>query len=222
MNRIAMSGAWLTATACAMLASGVAFAERLPETWDGLVQRKAKGIDAVYVRPDVDFKVYRNVMLDPVVVAFDKNWKPNRGGSTTLRLSTSEIEKIRGKMATGFQSIFAEQLAAGGYAIVDSPLDDTLRVSAGLADVYITAPDTQSAGRTTTYTRSAGRMTLAMELRDGPTGQLLARVVDRHEDDSSFAQWTTGASNSAEFRRTVTDWAKRLVTGLDNVTGKTP
>ena len=221
MNRIAMNRVWLAAAACAMLAAGVALAEKLPETWDGLVQRKAKGIDAVYVRPDVDFSVYRNVVLDPVQVAFDKNWKPNRGGSTTLRLSTSEIEKIREKMATGFQSIFAEELAAGGYAIVPKPLDDTLRVSAGLADVYINAPDTASAGRTKTYTRGAGRMTLAMELRDGPTGQLLARVVDRHVDDSSVAQWTTSASNSAEFRRAVKGWAQRLVKGLDNVTGKT-
>ena len=222
MNRIAMSGVWLAATACAMLTSGVAFAEKLPETWDGLVQRKAKGIDAVYVRPDVDFKVYRNIVLDPVVVAFDRNWKPNRSGSVSGRLSTSDIEKIREKMASGFQGIFAEELAAGGYAIVPKPLDDTLRVSAALADVYITAPDTASAGRTKTYTRGAGRMTLAMELRDGPTGQLLARIVDRHEDDSSVAQWTTSASVSAEFRRTVKGWAQRLVKGLDNVTGKTP
>ena len=219
MNRIAMSGVWFAAAACAMLASGAAIAEKMPETWDGLVQRKVKGIDAVYVRPDVDFNVYRNIALDPVVVAFDRNWKPNRGGST-LRLSTSEIEKIREKMASGFQSIFAEELAAGGYAIVPKPLDDTLRISAGLADVYINAPDTASAARTKTYTRGAGRMTLAMELRDGPTGQLLARVVDRHVDDSSVAQWTTSASNSAEFRRTVKDWAQRLVKGLDSVTGK--
>jgi hypothetical protein len=222
MNRIAMSGVWLAATACAMLASGVAFADKLPETWDGLVQRKSKGIDAVYVRPDVDFSVYRNVVLDPVVIAFDKNWKPNRAGSPSLRLSTSDIEKIREKMASGFQSIFAEELAAGGYAIVPKPLDDTLRVSAGLADVYITAPDTASAGRTRTYTQSAGRMTLVMELRDGPTGQLLARVVDRHADDSSIAQLSTSASNTAEFNRTVKGWAQRLVKGLDSVTGKTP
>ena len=222
MNRIAMSGVWLAATACAMLASGAAFAEKLPETWDGLVQRKSKGIDAVYVRPDVDFKVYRNVLLDPVVIAFDKNWKPNRAGSSSLRLSASDIEKIREKTASGFQSIFAEELAAGGYAIVPKPLDDTLRVSAGLADVYINAPDTASAGRTKTYTRGAGRMTLAMELRDGPTGQLLARVVDRHVDDSSVAQWTTSASNTADFNRAVKDWARRLVKGLDSVTGKSP
>jgi hypothetical protein len=217
-----MMAAWLAALAGVCLAAGLAAAEKLPDTWDGLVQRKSKGIDAVYVRPDVDFKVYRNVMLDPVQVAFDKNWKPNRTGSASRRLSTDEIEKIREEMASEFRRIFAEELAKGGYDIVAKPLDDTLRVFAGLADVYITAPDTMSAGRTKTYTRSTGRMTLAMELRDGPTNQLLARVVDRHVDDSMYAQWTTSVTNSAEFRNAVTAWAQRLVKGLDNVTGKAP
>jgi hypothetical protein len=64
-------------------------------------------------------------------------------------------------------------------------------------------------------------MTLAMELRDGPTGQLLARVVDRHVGDYAYAQRATSVSNSAEFRRAVNDWAKRLVAALDRVTGKT-
>lgn len=222
MKRLPVTLTWFFIAVGAVLAANSALAEKLPETWDGLVQRKVKGVDAVYVRPDVDFKAYRNIVLDPVEVAFDRNWKPNRIGSASSRLSTSEIEKIRAEMASAFRDIFAEQLAAGGYDIVAAPLDDTLRVTAGLADVYITAPDTMSGGRTRTYTQSAGRMTLAMELRDGPSGQLLARVVDRHVDDAAFAQWTTSVSNSAEFRRTVSDWAKRLVKGLDKVTGKAP
>jgi hypothetical protein len=212
---------WFALLACSLFAPVASFGAKAPETWDGLEQRKAKGVDAVYVRPEVDFSGYRNVLIDPVEVAFDKNWKPNRTGSASRRLSTDEIEKIRGEMASEFRRIFAEELAAGGYDVVAAPFDDTLRVTAGLADVYITAPDTMSAGRTRTYTRSAGRMTLVMELRDGPTAQLLARVVDRHEDDSMYAQWTTSVSNSAEFREAVKGWAKRLVKGLDGVTGRT-
>jgi hypothetical protein len=222
MQRFAMIATCLAALASVVLVPGTATAEKSPETWDGLVQRKTKGVDAVYVRPDVDFKVYRNVVLDPVEVAFAKNWKPNRTGSASQRLSTSEIEKIREEMATEFRRIFTEELAKGGYDIVAQPLDDTLRVFAGLGDVYITAPDTMSGARTRTYTRSTGRMTLAMELRDGPTNQLLARVVDQHVDDRMYAQWTTSVTNSVEFRSADKDWAQRLVKGLDRVTGKTP
>jgi hypothetical protein len=222
MKRLSFTAARLVVAACIILAAGVASAAKPPETWDGLVYKKTKGIDAVYVRPDVEFKAYRNVVIDPVEVAFDKNWKPNRDVTASRRLSTDDMQKIRDDMASEFRRIFAEQLAAGGYDVVAKPLEDTLRVSAALADVYITAPDTMTAGRTRTYTQSAGRMTLAMELRDGPTGQLLARVVDRHVDDSAWVQRATSVSNSAEFRRAVTDWAKRLVSALDRVTDKTP
>jgi hypothetical protein len=193
-----------------------------PQNWDGLEYRKTKGLDAVYVRPNVEFKVYRNVVLDPVEVAFDRNWDPNRDSrSAAGRLSSKDMQEIKDEMASEFRRIFAEQLAAGGYDVVAGPLEDTLRVSAGLADVYINAPDVMTAGRTRSYTMNAGRMTLVMELRDGPTGQLLARVVDQHVgSETGFAQVTNSVTNSAEFRRAVTAWAKRLVTGLDKVSGK--
>jgi hypothetical protein len=207
--------------ACVAFVASLAFAGP-PETWDGLEYRKSKGIDALYVRPGVEFKEYRNVMLDPVEVAFDKDWDPNRTNrSVSSRLSAEDLQEIKAGMASEFRRIFAEELAAGGYDVVARPLDDTLRVSAGLADVYINAPDKMTAGRTTTYTVNAGRMTLVMELRDGPTGQLLARVVDQHVGiDTGFAQVANSVSNTAEFRRAVKAWADRLVKALDKVSGK--
>ena len=213
--------AWILAGACAALVAGAVSAAKLPESWDGLERRNVKGIDAAYVRLGVVFTVYRNVVIDPVEVAFDKDWKPNRDMRASGRLSADDLQEIKDEMASEFRRIFAEQLAAGGYDVVAKPLDDTLRVSAGLADVYINAPDAMTAGRTRTYTMNAGQMTLVMELRDGPTGQLLARVVDRYVGtETGFAQLTSGVTNSAEFRRAVSAWAKRLVAALDKVSGR--
>jgi hypothetical protein len=221
MMRIAMSAAIL-ATALLSLAPARA-SESPPQNWDGLEYRKTKGLDAVYVRPGAELKIYRNVVIDPVQVAFDKNWDPNRDTrSLSQRLSPDDLQGIKDEMANEFRRILAEELAAAGWDVVAKPLEDTLRISAGLAAVYINAPDTMSAGRSRTYTMNAGRMTLVMELRDGPTGQLLARVVDRHVgSETGFAQVTNSVTNSAEFRRAVTAWAKRLVTGLDKVSGRT-
>lgn len=190
-----------------------------PASWDGLELRKVKGLDAVYVRPGVEFKEYRTLYLDPVEVAFDKDWDPNASSrNASSRLSASDMEKIRAEMATAFQRVFAEQLAKGGYAVVDRPAADTLQVSAGLADVYINAPDKATAGRSYTFTVNPGRMTLVMELRDGPTAQLLARVVDRHVGrDSGYLSISNGVANSAEFRRAVQGWADKLVQALDRV-----
>lgn len=222
MTRNPVNSMRFLAAACLCLASVVASAGP-PETWDGLEYRKTKGIDALYVRPGIELKAYRSLVLDPVQVAFDKNWDPNRSSrSLSGRLTTADLQEIKDEMASEFRRLFGEQLAAAGYDIVAKPLDDTLRVSAGLADVNITAPDAMTAGSSRIYTMSAGRMTLVMELRDGPTGQLLARVVDRHVgSETGYAQITNGVTNSAEFRRAVTAWAKRLVQGLDKLEGKT-
>lgn len=208
--------------ALALLAATPALPDKPPQSWDGLELTKKKGLDLVYVRPNVEFKAYQDVSIDGLEVAFDKNWDPNdsvRG--TSRRMSTADIEKIRTDMATEFRKVFVEELGKGGYAVVDQAGENTLRVSPGLADVYINAPDRMEAGRVTTYTTDAGRMTLVMELRDGPTNQLLARVIDRKSGtDMGFAQVTNSVTNTAEFRRMVRSWAQRLVKGLDTVNGK--
>ena len=209
--------------AVALVAATSAMADKPPATWDGLELTKRKGLDLVYIRPNVQFKAYKDVSIDEVQVAFDKNWDPNESvRSVSRRLSKEDIEKIRADMVTEFRKTFIKELGKGGYSVVDRPGDDTLRVSPGLADVYITAPDRMEAGRVTTYTTDAGRMTLVLELRDGPTDQLLARVIDQKAGtDMGFAQVSNSVTNSAEFRRMVSSWAQRLVKGLDKVNGKT-
>ncbi len=208
--------------AMALLTATAALADKPPQTWDGLELTKKKGLDLVYLRPNVQFRAYKDVSIDVLEVAFDKNWDPNDNvRSVSRRMSTADIEKIRTDMVSEFRKVFVEELGKGGYSVVDKPGDDTLRVSPALVDVYITAPDRMEPGRVTTYTTDAGRMTLAMELRDGPTNQLLARVIDQKAgSDMGFAQVTNSVTNSAEFRRMVRSWAQRLVKGLDTVNGK--
>lgn len=210
-------------TVFACLLAAPALAKSPPPTWDGLEYRKTKGLDAVYVRPNVEFKAYKNVIIDPVAVAFDRNWDPNRDvRGTTGRLSTEDMEKLKSDMAAELRKVFAEELGKGGYQVVEQAGDETLRVTAGLAEVYITAPDTMSPGRSRTFVMDSGHMTLVMQLSDGPTGQLLARVVDQKAGSSTGSlQLSSSVTNSADFRRAVRSWAQRLVGGLDKVNGKT-
>jgi hypothetical protein len=110
---------------------------KAPQNWDGLQLVPSKGVDAVYLLPGVQIKTYNSVLLDPVQVAFDKNWDPNDSTrDISRRLSTDDIEKIRTEMATEFRKVFAKELTAGGYTVVEKAAPDTLRVSAGLANVY--------------------------------------------------------------------------------------
>jgi hypothetical protein len=219
LNRRLLSGFCAVLLFALMSAGCQTTSSTAPQDWDGLKKVTVKGIDAVYLLPNAHIQPYTSVMIDPLQVAFDKDWDPNRDTRDISRhLSTQDIEKIRSEMATVFREVFIEELGAGGYKIVEAPAPEVLRVSPGLANVYITAPDKMAPGRSYTLTSESGRMTLVMELRDGPTGQLFGRVVDQKVGDNfGRMQITNSVTNSADFRQAVRSWAKRLRQGLDNL-----
>jgi hypothetical protein len=189
-----------------------------PLEWDGLQKRQIKGIDAAYVRPGVNLAQYGKVMLEPVQVSFDKDWKPERTGMGT-NVSQADRERIKNDLSALAVKTFEETLSKNnGYPVVDTPGPDVMRITAALTDVYITAPDLQSPGRTSTYVMNAGRMTLVAELRDSESGALFARVIDEREARSnSGLQFTNSIENSAEARNVVRQWATILRKRLDAV-----
>ena len=160
--------------------------------------------------------------LDPIEVEFDKNWKPNdsqRGASR--RLTNDDLEKIKKALAEEFRKVFTEELTENGYQVVTEDDDDVLRVSAAIVNLYITAPDKMSAGRSRTYTTSTGHMTLVAELRDSVTGKLMARAVDtvQGRDTGSF-QISNSVTNMSAARTALSKWARVLREGMDEATGR--
>jgi Protein of unknown function (DUF3313) len=211
------------AAAITLPAVSVAIAkEKPPQEWDGLERRDSKKMDNVYVRPNVQFKAYKSVKLDPVDVKFDKNWDPNSGSrGVSGRLSNEDIEKIRTEMSALFQEEFTKRLTKAGYPVVTASGDDVLRIEAAVINLYVNAPEKQTSGISRSYTMDAGRATVVMQADDSVTGQTLARVVDTQQGlDNGRLQWTTSVSNSAEARRIIGLWADAVVRALDKVNGK--
>ena len=186
-----------------------------PATWDGLEYRPGKGTGALYVRPGDEFKAYRTVMIDPLVVAIDKDWHPVLStipvgqGVAPDHMSSSEIQHVKDTIAGEFRNIFVKEVTAGGYQVVEQPGGDTVRVSPGIADVHMES-------------KHGGAMTLVLELRDAPSGQLLARLVDRKTGDMGFLQFPDSVTDNVNFRRAVQAWARRLRAGLDEMSGQSP
>ena len=207
---------------CAAALSGCTTTQNQVTEWDGLVRRPVSRMDAVFVLPDADITGYTSVMLDPVQVSFARDWDPNRGRrNPASRLNANDIAAIQSGLADMLRESFRAQLEAGGYTIVDQPGPDTLRVTAAIVDLNVTAPDTMTAGRTRTYTTNSGQMTLVAELRDSVTGDLLARAVDTQRGRNTGAmQFTNNVTNTADARRAMGVWANALRQGLDEMYGR--
>ena len=203
----------------ALALTGCASTQRGPAEWDGLVRQPNTRLDAVFLKPDAEIPSYANIILAPASVQFARNWDPNRGGrSMSRRLDTADVVAIKDNLAATLAEIFKEELTAGGYQVVTEPGPDTLLVIPAIIDLYMTAPDTMSPGRTRTYTANSGRMTLVLEIRDSVTGETLARVVDARGGRTSGVMTVTNrATNTADARRAIRIWAQALRNGLDSL-----
>jgi hypothetical protein len=188
---------------------------------DGLRKISVKGIELAYAKPGATLASYKRVKIDPVEVAFDKSWDPNKTGSN-LKVSSAERENILNGVAKLVQEEFAREIQTkSGYQLTEESADDVLRVKIHIVNLYVSAPDTgSSSGRSRTYVASAGEMTLVAELFDAKTGDVIARVVDRREARSSprmSLSW--GGANQDEARSIAAGWARILRKALDNAHG---
>jgi len=184
-------------------------------SYDGLQQIKVKGIDLAYALPGATLAGYSRVMIEPIDVSFDKNWKPDKPGSRSS-LSSDEQQKIRSGVAKIVYDAFVKELGKGGYSVVSEAGPDVLLVKPKIIDLYVNAPDVMTPGRSRTYTVSAGRMTLVAELADSESGQVFARVLDRHEGrNTGQLSWSSSVTNSAEADRAASSWARILRNSLD-------
>jgi hypothetical protein len=210
MNRRSLP-ARVLAFACLLFAAAAMAADKPPEEWDGLERVKLKGMDSAYVRPGADFSIYTKVIIDPIQVAFSKNWDKE---STISRhkLSAKELDDIKQRLGKLAEETFASEFSKkNGIEVVTEPGPDVLRFSSAIVDLWPRAVDTDEPGRNYVFTTSAGSAVLYAELRDSETGQLIGRVVDgREARNSGTMRWTNSVENTAEARAMVSDWARIL------------
>ena len=185
-------------------------------SYDGLQQVKIKGIDLAYALPGATLASYKQVLVEPVSVAFAKNWNPTKTGSR-FNLSTEDIEQIRSNVAKIVYDEFIDELKKGGYTVATGPGPDVLDVRPAIIRLYVSAPDVMTPGRSRTYTTSAGEMTLLAELADSETGQVIARVLDRYEArNTGTFRLSSSVSNGSEVQIAASNWAKILRKALDS------
>ena len=220
-----MRGVKLFATAVALACVSAGSAAKAPETWDGLVQVKAKKLALAYLRPDADFRAYSKVMFDPPEVAFSKDWQRDFNRSTMSlagRISDSDVRDGIEEAKKSVSKIFPERFTQEGYQVVDAPGPDVLRVRLGIIDLEVNAPDRNLGARSRTYSMDAGEATFVVEVRDSITNQLLGRALDRREAGEGPAYRRTYGSNVADFEALFDNWARIAARGLNELKAASP
>ena len=194
--------------------------EELPQiTEDGLHRVADSKMAIVYAEPGADLAQYERIQLMDAYVAFKKNWARDQRSRSAdkLRISSRDIEKIKTDLAKEFQAVFRKTLEDGGYEIVDEAGEDVLLVRPAIINLDVNAPDTMRAGRSRSYTSSAGEMTLYIEIYDSITGDLIAKALDRKADTArqGFYTWTNSVTNKAAAKRILQGWADILLDALN-------
>jgi len=212
-------GAALCLMACAAIAQDSG-------NWDGLVEVKPKRLDAVFLLPGADFRSYKKIMLDPVEVAFSKDWARdyNRDAATlSQRLDQSDLDRISQAARDAFTEVFTEEYQKAGLELVTASGPDVLRLRPGVVDLYIVAPDNMTAGRSRTYTMESGHATLFLEVRDSSTGALLGRALDKRATrDTGRAQISNSVTNLSDFKALFRQWADISTKGFEELREMSP
>ncbi len=191
-------------------------------TVDGLYRVDNSLMQLAYMKPGWDLRGYTAMMIDPVTVAYqtdpgNRRRDPGGAGPRNFALSDAQMANFKGFFQEAVEDALTED---GGYRIADNPGSDVLRITAELMDLIIAVPTQESASSTTRLARSAGAVTLVMEIRDSQSGEIIARVADRRDPSASGSGGMVRVSPQAvraDMRRLFESWATLLRERLDDL-----
>ncbi|MFC1795669.1 DUF3313 family protein [Pseudomonadota bacterium] len=209
----------LAALLVLLAVSAYAKKQELPEvTSDGLHRVPDSKLAVVYAEPGADLAPYQRVNLLDAYVAFKKNWARDQRSKSAqpLRINSKDMEKIKDTLSAEFKEVFRAALVDEGFELTEETADDVMIVRPAIINLDVNAPDTMSAGRTTTYVASAGEMTLYIELYDSVSGDIFAKALDRRVDNrhGGYYTWANSVTNRAAADRILKGWAGILVDAL--------
>ena len=181
---------------------------------DGLHLVPHTKVRAVYTKPGADLAQYDRIALLDCYVAFRKNWKRDHNDEVPFdeRVSDKDMKKIRDELSKEFNKVFTEVLSTkGGHQMVSKGGEGVLILRPAIINLDVTAPDVMTPGMSETFVASAGSMTLYLELYDGKTGDIIARIIDPEAaENAGVAQVSNSVTNRADADRVLRHWAGLL------------
>ena len=179
-------------------------------------------IDSVYRKPAADLSVYAKVMVASPTVAFRENWRP-ADDPTLVRVNLPDPAAVAERVSQQFLQTLTTKLAEnGGYVVVAAPGTDVLEVKAAISDLYFSSSALQTAaGDGEPYYMESSEITVAIELRDSTTSELLCLVTDhRASPNARTVELQQGLWSSPGLQAASKHWASSLRRLLDQARSK--
>ena len=150
-------------------------------TQEGLTAVHSSNLDEVYVRPNMDARLYGKVLIETVPVQLRDDYISQRHAYNRIQPiypRYEEADELVKFAAASLEASLAEAFKARGYQIVSAPEPGTLRISAKVTDLFVNAPDRLTPWITRNFTRDAGQAILLLEARD-MDGTMVALIRHR-------------------------------------------
>jgi len=191
---------------------------------DGLRLVKNTSAGVIYVRPGANFGKYDKLAILNCLVEFDANWQSNYNAQQVdpaSFVSAADMNRIKTQLAADFKRIFVQELQAkGAYTIVDNAAPDVLVLRPAILNLRVTQPDLMTPDMSMTLVRSAGSMTMYLELWDSMTNTLLARAINAQADQGFGGQVADSVTNTAAADCILRQWADTLRNSLEAARAK--
>lgn len=160
-------------------------------------------VDEAFVKPEVDWSVYRSLRADPLNIVYVEG---------EGQADPEDLERIKLYFREAFLNALGDD-----YTIGTAPGPDVLDVHADLVDLKINSPGLQELPfkKRLKSLVAKGQLTFVMELRDSQTREVLARAADQ-EKPSAGAE---GESSWDEVQRAAERWASLFRNWLDENLG---
>lgn len=179
-------------------------------------------VDLAYVDPNVDYRNYRKVYVQPLNLDKVEIIQPETSSSMVNRFNRDwELtDEDKHSLQDAFKTVMEKELSAGGaYEIASGPGDDVLEVEAMLTQIRPSGPKddqiSRSTARSRVFTSGAGSMSIAIMIADSDSGEVLALIKDeRNRRNTDMWMPNNRVSNMAEVRQNFATWAKQIHRGL--------
>ena len=156
-----------------------------------------------YEKPNVDWKRYRRLMIDPVLIYYDPN-------AEHRQIQPDELKKL----TDYFREVTIKEVQ-DAYPVVDTPGPDVLRIRAAITDVIPANPILNVASAAGVgIPIDMGGAAMEAEFLDSMTDERLGAIIDKKM--GTPVQYFDGFTRLGHAKVALRNWAKELRKALDS------